>query len=199
MFYDVDVSRTATATLTIRVEADGPNEAQDEAIVQARDEDFSGCCADYDFDVSSVVPVILVKECADGQLPDGLVCPTCGQKRQPSGVDGGTWVHISDERAVSGCAICGCAMPDDPIEADWSPQFWFGYLSKGPACPQCVSMYMEQDENGELVLKKLRGEFVSKWGNGHEFRSPCTVNVLTRIVEMRKHKTISPSLLRSLI
>lgn len=32
--------------------------------------------------------------CADGQLPDGPVCPKCGGVRAPSGVDGGTWVHI---------------------------------------------------------------------------------------------------------
>jgi hypothetical protein len=33
-------------------------------------------------------------QCPDGQLPDGEICPTCGKKRGPSGIDGGTWVHI---------------------------------------------------------------------------------------------------------
>jgi hypothetical protein len=33
-------------------------------------------------------------KCPDGELPDGPVCPKCGEPRLPSGVDGGTWVHF---------------------------------------------------------------------------------------------------------
>jgi hypothetical protein len=33
-------------------------------------------------------------DCPDGVLPDGPMCPLCGGKRGPSGVDGGSWVHI---------------------------------------------------------------------------------------------------------
>lgn len=33
------------------------------------------------------------KKCQDGLLPDGPVCPACGGRRGPSGVDRGTWVH----------------------------------------------------------------------------------------------------------
>ena len=32
--------------------------------------------------------------CPDGLLPDGETCPRCGQKRAPSGVNWGTWVHV---------------------------------------------------------------------------------------------------------
>jgi len=33
--------------------------------------------------------------CPDGLLPDGDKCPRCGQQRAPSGIDGGTWVHLN--------------------------------------------------------------------------------------------------------
>lgn len=33
------------------------------------------------------------RECPNALLPDGPVCPRCGGKRAPSGVDGGSWVH----------------------------------------------------------------------------------------------------------
>jgi hypothetical protein len=32
--------------------------------------------------------------CEDGLLPDGDICPKCGELRAPSGVGGGTWVHV---------------------------------------------------------------------------------------------------------
>lgn len=32
-------------------------------------------------------------KCPDNLLPDGEVCPRCGGRRSPSGVDGGSWVH----------------------------------------------------------------------------------------------------------
>ena len=31
--------------------------------------------------------------CPNALLPDGPVCPRCGGRRGPSGVDGGSWVH----------------------------------------------------------------------------------------------------------
>lgn len=33
--------------------------------------------------------------CLDGLLPNGEFCPRCGGRRAPSGIDGGTWVHLS--------------------------------------------------------------------------------------------------------
>jgi hypothetical protein len=32
--------------------------------------------------------------CENGLLPDGPTCPRCGKPRAPSGVDGGSWVHL---------------------------------------------------------------------------------------------------------
>ncbi len=37
-------------------------------------------------------PPLLV-ECPNNLLPDGPVCPKCGGRRGPSGIDGGSWVH----------------------------------------------------------------------------------------------------------
>lgn len=36
--------------------------------------------------------------CPDGLTPDGDTCPRCDGKRAPSGIDGGTWVHVHRER-----------------------------------------------------------------------------------------------------
>lgn len=33
-------------------------------------------------------------DCPNALLPDGPVCPRCGGRRGPSGVDGGSWVHF---------------------------------------------------------------------------------------------------------
>lgn len=57
MLYDVNVSRISTATLTIRVEADSREAAEEKAVEQAHDEDFGGCCVDYDFECSGAVEV----------------------------------------------------------------------------------------------------------------------------------------------
>jgi hypothetical protein len=32
--------------------------------------------------------------CPDNLLPDGETCPRCSGPRGPSGVDGGSWVHL---------------------------------------------------------------------------------------------------------
>jgi len=34
------------------------------------------------------------ERCPDALLPDGTICPRCGNERAPSGVDGGSWVHV---------------------------------------------------------------------------------------------------------
>ena len=34
-------------------------------------------------------------KCEDGLISDGDICPRCGGPRAPSGVGGGTWVHVS--------------------------------------------------------------------------------------------------------
>lgn len=39
---------------------------------------------------------VVAEACPDGLLPDGIECPRCHGKRAPSGIDGGTWVHIGE-------------------------------------------------------------------------------------------------------
>lgn len=41
-------------------------------------------------------PEPVAAKCQDALLPDGEVCPRCGGKRAPSGVDGGSWVHVGE-------------------------------------------------------------------------------------------------------
>ena len=57
MLFDVNVSRISTATKTIRVEADSPEKAEEMAVEQAHDEDFTGCVVEYDFESSGAVEV----------------------------------------------------------------------------------------------------------------------------------------------
>ena len=54
MFYDVSVSRISTATKTVRVEADSREAAEERAVEQAHDEDFTGCVVEYDFEVGGI-------------------------------------------------------------------------------------------------------------------------------------------------
>jgi hypothetical protein len=42
---------------------------------------------------STKLPIIKQEKCPDALTPDGPVCPRCGGRRGPSGVDGGSWVH----------------------------------------------------------------------------------------------------------
>lgn len=35
-----------------------------------------------------------IEKCPDALLPDGPRCPRCFGERGPSGIDGGSWVHI---------------------------------------------------------------------------------------------------------
>jgi hypothetical protein len=55
VFYDVNVSRITTATKTVRVEADNREAAEERAVAQAHDEDFTGCVVEYDFEVGGVL------------------------------------------------------------------------------------------------------------------------------------------------
>ena len=54
MLYDVNVTRISTATLTIRVEADSREEAEERAVEQAHDEEFTNCVVEYDFEVAGI-------------------------------------------------------------------------------------------------------------------------------------------------
>jgi hypothetical protein len=41
--------------LTIRVEADSPEDAKKKAVEKAHDTDFAGCVVDYDFEVNCIM------------------------------------------------------------------------------------------------------------------------------------------------
>ena len=73
MFYDVSVTRTSTASLTIRVEADDPETARGKALELAGDQDFAGCVVEYDFDAENAVEVKdeNAPGRADETLPEG--------------------------------------------------------------------------------------------------------------------------------
>jgi hypothetical protein len=58
MLYDVNVTRISTATKTIRVEADSREEAEERAVEQAHDDDFTGCVTEYDFEVGGAMEVV---------------------------------------------------------------------------------------------------------------------------------------------
>ena len=166
MFFDVGVIRTVTATRYIRVEADSREEAENKAVDQAGDEDWDGCVVDYDFDLCGDT-----KEVADLDTPPGF-------KPEP----------------VEQCVFCGKELPRDMAQvADegWHPCYWEGDKQQdGPACPACLAKYcVLEQESGEFLLKEIKGEFVSVWGSGHEFHTPCTVNPATRIVHTESCET----------
>ena len=50
MFYDVNVSRISTATKTVGSRRTAGRQAEEAAVEQAHDEDFTGCVVDYDFE-----------------------------------------------------------------------------------------------------------------------------------------------------
>ena len=57
MLFDVNVSRISTATMTLRVEADTKEEAEEKAVEQAHDTDFTGCTVEYDFESGTATEV----------------------------------------------------------------------------------------------------------------------------------------------
>ena len=159
MLQDVSVNRVATATKVIRVDADTMEEAIEKALELARDEDFSGCVVDYDFDAYCVANV----------------------QGDPNPLQ----TAMKDET----CVLCGAVMPDihQAIDEGWIPSFFDGEEPcDGPVCNECVMKYMEMDESGETVLKQLKGEYVSEWATGQIFRSPCTVNILNHTIVIEK-------------
>ena len=57
MLYDVSVTRTSTATRTIRVEADDMESDRGAALELAGDTDFTGSVVEYDLDANDAVEV----------------------------------------------------------------------------------------------------------------------------------------------
>jgi len=95
-----------------------------------------------------------------------------------------------DRTPPTTCVFCGQPMPgnmDKVVDEGWSPDFWDeDEHCDGPVCNDCTMKYLGMDQSGELVLKRLDGEFVSRWDSGVESKSPCKVNVRTRDVEVQE-------------
>ncbi len=181
MLYDVNVTRTCTATLTIRVEADDPDSARGAALELAGDQDFTSCVVEHDFDANDAV-----------EVKDENSQPDCADETLPGGFDAADAHHeLPRQKSDTKCALCPAVMPDDlnqAIDLGWVPSYWDGEVScDGPVCPECLEKYLTMDhESGELVLKDLHGEYVSEWEAGDEYRSVCTINIRTRTIEIKQ-------------
>lgn len=46
------------------------------------------------YEMRTMRQFLIPRDCPDALLPDGEICPRCGGKRAPSGVGGGSWVHV---------------------------------------------------------------------------------------------------------
>ncbi len=165
MLFDVPVNRISTARKTVRVEADNLEETRKRAMEAARDENFSGCIVEYEFEATGS-PI----EVADPGVP----------------------VHPMDvapeKSSCEQCVFCDKPMPEDfeqVADDGWHPDYWEGERHcDGPVCPECLERYCKLDESGEFVLKELKGEFVSRRRSGPEFRSACIANARTRMVKV---------------
>ena len=148
MLYDVNVSRISTATMTIRVEAESAEEAEEKAVEQAHDEDFTGCVVEYDCEAHGATPV------ADpNESPNPIQMVMLAS-------EGGLNFIIGDPQAKvpdTTCALCPAVMPDTvekAIEAGWIPSYFDGDDEcEGPVCPDCVERRLKVSDDGELELK----------------------------------------------
>jgi hypothetical protein len=179
MLYDVNVTRTSTASLTIRVEADDPDSARGAALELAGDQDYSGCVVEYDFDANDAV-----------EVKDENARPDYAAETLPEGSD------VADETASEAlpetgegtCALCPTVFPgvsDAVIDAGWIPSYFVSEEEcEGPVCPNCAQQFIVYEpEYGEPTLS-LKGEYVSVWDGGVEVRSNCTVDPRTRKIEI---------------
>ena len=161
--YKVGILRTVTATREFEVEADNSEDASEKAVEEAANTDWHGSITEYDHDVCAGPTLIEGDE--DEAVPSpGTDCPVCG-KKMPAAMN-----EVADE--------------------GWYPGAWDGEKQiEDAVCGTCIEKYFVENE-GEHELKPLKGEFVSVWDGGVELRSPCTVNVYTRMVvvgESDKH------------
>ena len=173
MRWNVSVTRIATASRDIEVEADTKEEAESKAEEQACDEDFSGCVNDFEFGVDGAVPV------------EG--------KSEENGDDEGE-VNLASELARTPdlgdgtCALCPTVFPgvsDAVIDAGWLPSYFISEDEcEGPVCPNCAEQFIVWEPKDGEPLLNLKGEYVSRWDGGVEVKSPCTVDPCTRKVEI---------------
>ena len=151
----------------------------------AGDQDFSGCVVDYDFDANEVTEVKdeNTPDCADETLPGDCDAADAHQE-------------LPRQKSDTKCALCPAVMPDDlnqAIDLGWIPSYWDGEVScDGPVCPECLEKYLTMDhESGEFVLKELKGEYVSVWEAGDEYRSVCIINIRTRTIAIEQNHDAS--------
>lgn len=147
MLYEVNITRTSTATLTIRVEADDPDSAREVALELAPNRDFSGCVVEYDFDADGAVEVKddNAPDCADETLPEGydVADETVGK------------VNLAWEEAMrpdlgdGTCTLCPALFPgvcDETIDAGWLPSYFVDDDEcSGPVCPNCAAQFIVID------------------------------------------------------
>ena len=148
MFYDVNVSRIIHATMTIRVEADSPEKAEEMAVEQAHDEDFTGCVTDYEFEANGATPVTDPNE-----SPNPMQAVILASEGGLSFIIGDPQAKVPDTT----CALCDAVMPETvekAIEAGWIPSYFDGDdEQEGPVCPACVEHRLKAGDDGELELK----------------------------------------------
>lgn len=92
-------------------------------------------------------------DCADGQLPDGPVCPACGKERAPSGVDGGSWVH-----KLEPCADLVLSMDEYQSAALELAILRGGVFDKQVLIYRTLGLSGESGEFAEKVKKMIRDD-----------------------------------------
>lgn len=168
MRWKVSVTRIATASRDIEVEAETREEAETKAEEQACNEDFTCCVNEYEFGVDGVTPL-------DGEDEDG------GEPSPDLTSEENRCPDLGDKV----CSVC-CKTPfpgvsQEVIDAGWLPEYFEGEEEcDGPVCPQCSEQFIREVE-GEWALL-IDGEYVSQWDGGVEVKSPCTVDPRTRKV-----------------
>ena len=173
MLYDVSVTRTSIATLTIRVQADDPDNARGMALELAGNTDFTGCVVEYDFDADEV------SEVKNDNAPD------CDADDETAGeVNLASEEKCCPDLGEGTCALCPTVFPgvsDAVIDAGWLPSYFISEDEcEGPVCPNCAEQFIVWDPKDGEPLLNLKGEYVSQWDGGIEVKSICTVDPRTR-------------------
>jgi len=167
MRWKVSVTRIATASRDIEVEADTREEAETKAEEQACNEDFTCCVNDFEFGVDGAVQV-------EGESEEN--------RDEEDEVDLDSELARTPDLGEGTCELCPTVFPgvsDAVIDAGWLPSYFIGEEEcDGPVCPNCAQQFIVT-EDGEWILN-LKGEYVSVWDGGVKIESPCTVDPRTR-------------------
>jgi len=184
MRWKVSVTRIATASRDIEVEADTKEQAEGKAVEQAGDSEFTGCVTEYDFGVNGAVPV-------DGDIEfNGKPTPEEGEEE--------VYLDSEEKRCPDlgdgTCTLCPTVFPgvsDEAIDAGWVPSYWISEEEQeGPVCPNCAKQFLVNDpQYGDSVLN-LQGTYISQWDGGVEVESPCTVDPRTRKITILQASSV---------